>query len=70
MTMVHATVSPGAQFALPWRRDFNALAYVLSGRGTAGHRASGWLSRRPRGHLSRRPRAAGPSARAPSCSRV
>ena len=36
MTMVHATVSPGAQLALPWRRDFNALAYVLAGSGTVG----------------------------------
>ncbi len=36
MTMVHATVSPGAALTIPWRRDFNALAYVLSGRGTAG----------------------------------
>jgi redox-sensitive bicupin YhaK (pirin superfamily) len=29
-------VSPGARITLPWQRDFNALAYVLSGRGTAG----------------------------------
>jgi len=36
MTMVHATVAPGASMTLPWRRDFNALAYVMSGRGTAG----------------------------------
>jgi redox-sensitive bicupin YhaK (pirin superfamily) len=36
MTMVHATVSPGASVTLPWRRDFNALAYVLNGRGTVG----------------------------------
>jgi quercetin 2,3-dioxygenase len=36
MTMVHATVSPGASMTIPWRRDFNALAYVLSGRGTTG----------------------------------
>ncbi|MBI1378291.1 MAG: pirin family protein [Frankiales bacterium] len=36
MTMVHATVSPGASMTIPWRRDFNALAYVLSGRGTVG----------------------------------
>ena len=36
MTMVHATVAPGASMTLPWRRDFNALAYVMSGRGTVG----------------------------------
>jgi redox-sensitive bicupin YhaK (pirin superfamily) len=34
--MVHATIAPGASMTLPWRRDFNALAYVLSGRGTVG----------------------------------
>ncbi|MGH3244393.1 MAG: pirin family protein [Spirillospora sp.] len=33
---LHATVAPGARLALPWPRDFNALVYVLSGRGTAG----------------------------------
>ncbi|MEV1006437.1 pirin family protein [Streptomyces sp. NPDC049881] len=36
ITLVHATVSPGAELTLPWRRDFNALAYVLAGRGSAG----------------------------------
>jgi hypothetical protein len=36
MAMVHATVAPGASLTLPWREDFNALGYVLSGRGTAG----------------------------------
>jgi quercetin 2,3-dioxygenase len=33
---VHATVSPGAQVRLPWRKDFNALGYVLAGSGTVG----------------------------------
>ncbi|WP_433465674.1 pirin family protein [Spirillospora sp. CA-128828] len=33
---LHATVAPGARLTLPWPRDFNALVYVLSGRGTAG----------------------------------
>jgi hypothetical protein len=33
---VHATVQPGASVDLPWRRDFNALVYVLSGDGTVG----------------------------------
>jgi redox-sensitive bicupin YhaK (pirin superfamily) len=36
ITVVHATVSPGAQLRLPWRPDFNALAYVLGGSGTVG----------------------------------
>ena len=36
ITMVHATVQPGAELRLPWRRDFNALAYVLAGTGTVG----------------------------------
>jgi hypothetical protein len=36
MTMVHATIAPGATLTLPWRPDFNALAYVLAGRGTVG----------------------------------
>ena len=36
ITLVHATVSPGASLSLPWRPDFNALAYVLAGRGTVG----------------------------------
>lgn len=36
ITMAHATVSPGARLRLPWRQDFNALVYVLAGRGTVG----------------------------------
>src|SRR5580693_2301856 len=36
MTMVHATVAPGASLTLPWRPDFNAIAYVLAGQGTVG----------------------------------
>jgi quercetin 2,3-dioxygenase len=36
ITLVHATVSPGATVRLPWRADFNALAYVLGGSGTVG----------------------------------
>ena len=34
--LVHASVSPGARLRLPWRPDFNALAYVLAGSGSAG----------------------------------
>src|SRR5687768_12079051 len=36
ITFLHATVSPGARLHLPWRPEFNALAYVLSGSGQAG----------------------------------
>jgi quercetin 2,3-dioxygenase len=36
ISVVHATVSPGAQVRLPWRPDFNALGYVLAGSGTVG----------------------------------
>jgi redox-sensitive bicupin YhaK (pirin superfamily) len=36
MTMVHASVSPGARVTIPWRPDHNALLYVLAGHGTVG----------------------------------
>jgi len=36
ITLVHATLSPGASLTLPWRQDFNALAYVLGGKGRVG----------------------------------
>jgi len=36
ITLVHATVQAGAETDVPWRPDFNALVYVLSGRGTVG----------------------------------
>jgi quercetin 2,3-dioxygenase len=36
ITLVHASVTPGAEVTLPWRADFNALAYGLAGRGFAG----------------------------------
>jgi redox-sensitive bicupin YhaK (pirin superfamily) len=36
ITLVHATLAAGASLTLPWRRDFNALVYVLAGRGTVG----------------------------------
>ncbi len=36
MTMVHATLSPGAQLSLPWRADYNALVYILAGHGSVG----------------------------------
>ena len=40
ITYLHATISPGAELRLAWRPDFNALAYVLAGRGRAGPQAS------------------------------
>ena len=36
IALLHATVSPGAEVALPWDPGFNALVYVLSGHGTVG----------------------------------
>jgi hypothetical protein len=36
ITLVHATLSPGARLRMPWPADFNALVYVLAGRGTVG----------------------------------
>jgi redox-sensitive bicupin YhaK (pirin superfamily) len=36
MTMLHATIAPGGSLTLPWRPDFNALAYALAGDGYAG----------------------------------
>ena len=31
ITVAHATLAAGARLVLPWRADFNALAYVLAG---------------------------------------
>ncbi|MEJ7727261.1 MAG: pirin family protein [Actinomycetes bacterium] len=36
ITYLHATVTPGAALDLPWPSHFNALVYVLSGRGAVG----------------------------------
>jgi redox-sensitive bicupin YhaK (pirin superfamily) len=36
ITLLHATVTPGAELSLPWQPDFNALVYVLAGHGTVG----------------------------------
>jgi redox-sensitive bicupin YhaK (pirin superfamily) len=36
ITYAHATISAGARLRVPWRADFNAMAYVLAGRGSAG----------------------------------
>ena len=40
MTLLHATLQPGARLELPWNVEHNALAYVLSGQGTAGTAAA------------------------------
>jgi redox-sensitive bicupin YhaK (pirin superfamily) len=36
ISLLHATVSPGATLDLPWQPEYNALVYVLAGRGTVG----------------------------------
>src|SRR5437868_9379945 len=33
ISVVHATIQPGAEVDIPWRADFNALVYVLNGSG-------------------------------------
>jgi quercetin 2,3-dioxygenase len=36
INLAHVTLQPGARIELPWPADYNALVYVLAGRGTAG----------------------------------
>jgi redox-sensitive bicupin YhaK (pirin superfamily) len=36
ITLAHATIQPGARLNIPWNRDYNALVYVLAGRGSVG----------------------------------
>jgi redox-sensitive bicupin YhaK (pirin superfamily) len=36
ISVVHATLQPGAQVDIPWRPDFNALVYTLAGAGYVG----------------------------------
>lgn len=36
VTVIHATLEPEARLAIPWPAHYNALAYTLSGNGTAG----------------------------------
>jgi redox-sensitive bicupin YhaK (pirin superfamily) len=40
IVVTHITLAPGARITLPWRPDFNALAYALSGRGSVGVEAA------------------------------
>jgi redox-sensitive bicupin YhaK (pirin superfamily) len=39
ITLVHATLAPGAELRLPWNRSYNALAYTLAGHGSVGQEA-------------------------------
>jgi len=36
ISLVHASISPGAEVRIPWNKNYNALAYVLAGDGTVG----------------------------------
>ncbi|SOJ52736.1 Putative quercetin 2,3-dioxygenase [Mycobacterium simulans] len=36
ITLAHATMESAARLNIPWRRDFNALVYALSGQGSVG----------------------------------
>jgi len=36
MTLVHATLSAGAELRLPWRPDYNAIVYAMNGQGSVG----------------------------------
>ncbi len=36
ITLVHATVQPGAELRLPWQKNYNALVYTAAGHGYAG----------------------------------
>ena len=40
ITIVHATLSPGAELRLPWRSDYNSLIYTLNGNGSVGDNES------------------------------
>jgi redox-sensitive bicupin YhaK (pirin superfamily) len=39
ITLIHATIQPGARITLPWRSGFNALGYILNGDATFGPEA-------------------------------
>jgi len=36
INLAHVTLQPGARLDLPWQPDYNALVYVMAGRGTVG----------------------------------
>ncbi len=51
MTLMHASLRPGAQLRIPWNPSFNALAYVLAGSGrtsTEGRPVHDWADVRLR----------------------
>src|SRR5271169_2722684 len=60
ITLLHATVSPGALLQLPWEATFNALIYVLAGAGRVGSQGPARTRGPPRrtrpGRLVRGPR--------------
>ena len=37
ISLIHATISPGAELRLPWSPAYNALVYTLSGKGFMGN---------------------------------
>ena len=37
ISLIHATISPGAELRLPWNPEYNALVYTLSGKGFMGN---------------------------------
>ena len=36
ITIVHATLQPGSELRLPWKKEYNSLVYTLNGFGTVG----------------------------------
>ena len=64
ITLLHATVSPGALLQVPWDPTFNALIYVLAGAGRVGSQGrpirEGQLVVLGRGRLVRGPRRRSP----------
>jgi quercetin 2,3-dioxygenase len=36
ISLVHATLAPGASLTLPWQPEYNALVYVMAGKGSVG----------------------------------
>ena len=54
IVVAHATLFPGSRITIPWRPDFNALAYVLSGQGSCRRRGRARADRPARGVRQRR----------------
>ncbi|HEX7660558.1 MAG TPA: pirin family protein [Pseudonocardiaceae bacterium] len=36
ITLLHASIAPGARLSMPWQPEYNALAYVMAGSGSVG----------------------------------